>query len=110
MSNEQNSSRKRWWVSWYGTKVPFEYHGPWWVSGICGDVDATPTIVAAVVADTEDGARAVVERAHESRVALVWRFVLPRAYHWQPYCDRFPRGSWMHWPYTAPGEHGEARS
>jgi hypothetical protein len=89
----------RWWCRWYTPDPPaFEYHGPWWESGW---TESAAVLVAAVVADSEDGARRVIEQAHDNGAAGIaeWSFVNPRAGDWEPFCDRFPRAPWMKWPW-----------
>lgn len=86
----------KYWVSWYGTGVGFELNSPWWVSGERLSDDA-PTICAAVVAEDEDGARAVVETAHDEPVTPEWRFVEERPDNWTPFNNRFRRADWMVW-------------
>lgn len=89
------STSSRWWVSWYGSG-PFEYHGPWWVTG--SGAGGT-TFCAAVIAADEDAAREVIVSAHDDPpVSLAWRFVKPRAGGWSPFSDRFERAEWMRWP------------
>lgn len=89
------STGSRWWVSWYFAG-PFEYHGPWWISGSRAGQD---TICAAIVAESEDAARQVVAEAHdESEPVIEWRFVKPRDGGWSPFSDRFERAEWMRWP------------
>jgi hypothetical protein len=96
------SDTNRWWVSWYATKSagPFTLHTPWWESGWRMSDDAG-TVVAAVLAPTEDAAKEVVLAAHDARpAALEWRFVNSRPADWTPFCDRFQRANWMRWPET----------
>lgn len=89
----------RWWVSWYEHTVPFEYHGPWWVTGQELGGGQRRTIVAAVLAADEDAARGVIVAAHdEPPTEVSWRFVEERPADWAPFSDRFPRGTWMQWP------------
>ncbi len=88
----------RYWVSWYGDNGIFELHSPWWISGQrCSD-DAY-TFCAAVIADSEEAAQAVIVDAHDDKsIELEWRFCEPRAEDWSPFCDRFQRRDWMVWP------------
>lgn len=89
---------KRWWVSWYGDPdVLFTLHSPWWASGKRLSDDAA-TIVAAVLAEDEDGARRGIVGAHDVAVDLEWRFCDERPADWSPFCERFPRAGWMRWP------------
>ena len=87
----------RWWVSWYSAGA-LEYHGPWWISGF--EIGGRDTIVAAVIAPTEDAARQVIAAAHDEPTVLQWRFVDQREPDWSPFCDRFERADWMTWPAT----------
>lgn len=91
---------KSYWVSWFHTPETlggFELHSPWWVSGLrCSD-DAD-TVVAAIHADHEEGARDRVLRSYDVRPDDVeWRFVEERPDSWSPFCDRFPQADWMQW-------------
>lgn len=97
---------KNFWVSWYGSPIPYELHTPWWISGyrMDGDDDNpdTPTICAAVQAEDEVGAMEVVMAAHDTRPdELEWRFVSVRPDDWEPFNSRFPRAAWMKWPALA---------
>lgn len=97
------------WISWYGLRSasgpwPWEYHGPWWVSGYrCSD--EAPTICAAVMARDEDHARYIIQACHDDpSVAedIEWRFVERMADDWQPETNdnaRFRRAAWMQWPW-----------
>lgn len=94
---------KRWWVSWYGAKgVAFTLHTPWWISGYRCDSedgeDDTPTICAAVIAESEEAAKRLIVGSHDSPVKLKWRFVNVRPSCWSPFCERFPKADWMQWP------------
>ena len=94
---------KRWWVRWYETAISsFEYHGPWWISGETMEDPPTHIVVAAVIAESEDAARSVIESAHDDHSASgirEWSFVNERAPDWEPFGDRFQRAPWMKWPY-----------
>lgn len=89
----------RWWVSWYSSG-PFEYHGPWWITGQEIGGAARRTICGAVLAPSADDAKAVIYAAHdEPRPTIVdWRFTDPRDADWVPFGERFPRADWMRWP------------
>lgn len=88
---------KNFWVSWYGSKIPFTLDSPWWVSGYRMS-DDSPTICAAVRASSERAAKAVVIAAHSTPPDdLEWRFVNGRDTDWTPFNDRFPKASWMRW-------------
>lgn len=100
---------KRYWLSWYSdSPYGFEYHGPWWQSGWrCGDDTDTPVYVAAVQAESEEGARTVIYMAYAAVDAVAdpmveWRFVNERANDWTPFATdgegRFPKAEWMQWP------------
>lgn len=87
----------RWWVSWYADDKGFEYHGPWWITG--HEIGGAATIVAAVLANSLEEAKAVIVAAHDKEnVELRWRFVEDRPGDWAPFGERFPRGDWMKWP------------
>jgi hypothetical protein len=90
----------RWWVSWYSAPGPFEYHGPWWITGQEIGGAARRTIVAAVLAPSADDAKAIIHAAHdEPRPTVIdWRFVTPQPADWSPFGERFPRADWMRWP------------
>lgn len=84
-----------WWLRWYGSDgFDFTLHWPWWVSGYAGD---STVLVAAVRATSEEAAKAIVESAH-AKGKIEWSFAEPRDVDWSPFCDRFPRAKWMHWP------------
>ncbi len=94
---------KNFWLSWYATKLTGSYtlHWPWWYSGarlyLNGEQD--PTICAAVQAESESSAKEIVLAAHDKRPeAIEWRFCEERPADWTPFCDRFERAEWMHWP------------
>lgn len=94
---------KNWWVSWYGTASPFTLESPWWISGYrCDGIEGmseTPTICAAIQAESEEDAKDIVLASHDTPPAdLEWRFVFERPEGWSPYGDRFPRADWMRWP------------
>lgn len=90
------STDRRWWVGWYGDG-PFEYHGPWWVTG--AEAGGRLTFCAAVHAPGEDAARAAIIDAHDAeRPAVEFRFVEERGDGWEPFSERFPRAEWMQWP------------
>ncbi len=88
------------WISWYGNKGAWELHSPWWISGhrmvadrLAFDEERQePTVVAAVKAENEDAAKALILAAHDSKPAdLEWRFVEERPDDWSPFSGRFPR-------------------
>jgi hypothetical protein len=90
---------KRWWVSWwcpddlYGT---FELHSPWWVSG---ERDGARSICAAVMADSEYGAKAIIAKSHDDDPGdIEWRCCDERTDDWEPFNTRFRRAAWMQWP------------
>lgn len=95
-------SKRNFWVSWY-SDVPldeFEYHGPWWISGMSAD-DAD-IICAAVVATDEETAKEVIRLCYDNPPArITWRFCNERPDDWAPFCDRFQRADWMKWPSPA---------
>lgn len=94
---------KRWWISWYESDLEtFEYHGPWWTSGETLGEPVHYTICAAVVAEDEAAARAVITEAHDSRddsTIPEWRFCNERPPDWSPFGERFERSEWMKWPW-----------
>lgn len=98
---------RRWWVSWYADgDTSFEWHGPWWISGHRPmDRSTAHTIVAAVVADDADDAKAKIVAAHDKTVDLEWRFREARNDDWSPFCERFPRADWMRWPWPEERAH-----
>lgn len=57
---------KKFWLSWYGSTVPFTLETPWWISGVRMSDDAN-TIVAALRADSEDAAKETILAAHDIR-------------------------------------------
>ncbi len=93
---------KTWWVSWYereGCDGSFDYDGPWWVSG-CRVSDEASSVVALVLADSENSAKRVIEAAHDDAATIVeWRFASEKPDGWEPFCDRFQRADWMRWPW-----------
>jgi hypothetical protein len=93
------STLNKYWISWYcpfGRMGKFELHSPWWVSGESEDAF---TICAAVQAKNEPEAKQIIRQCHdEPRPNTIhWRFCDQRAEDWSPFCDRFPRASWMKW-------------
>lgn len=89
----------RWWVSWWG-QSGFNLRLPWWISGERDGEDdegRVSSFCAAVLANSEDAARAVIANTTGTKIAE-WRFVEPRPVDWSPFCDRFPRADWMQWP------------
>jgi hypothetical protein len=92
---------KSYWVSWYhkfDNLGEFELHSPWWFSGSRVSDDAD-TVVAAIRADHEEGAKDRVLRSYDVRPDDVeWRFVEERPYEWVPFSGRFPKADWMQWP------------
>lgn len=98
--SQEAPPKGRFWVSWFAADSPFTLESPWWISGarLFGDGREQATVCAAVEADDEDDARWVIERAHDKRVSLEWRFVERKADNWSPYSERFPAAGWMVWP------------
>lgn len=91
---------KRFWLSWeHVTDGPtFELHSPWWVSGETFSGERQ-MICAAVLAQSEEAARKLIEASYDPGGAVAeWRFCNEREPDWTPFCDRFPRAKWMHWP------------
>jgi len=102
----------RFWVSWYASEVLFTWNGPWWVSGArplddnltLNDLPNRTTdkwqdmICAAVIADSEEHAKALIVAAHDKPVELEWRFATARDRSWSPFSERFPKADWMQWP------------
>ena len=93
------------WVSWYcpnDLMGKFELHSPWWVSGETMEDDDGKfsfTICAAVQAPDEDGAKRLIEMAHDEPRPrnLEWRFVTEKPRDWSPGSGRFPLADWMKW-------------
>lgn len=88
----------RFWLSWIHTTQAgvLELHTPWWVSGYR---DEEVCICAAVVADSEEAAKALIVAAYDVTPAeLEWRFCVEREPDWSPFCSRFPKADWMRWP------------
>jgi len=95
---------KNWWVSWYSPAAlgGWELNSPWWTSGyaMVGDEDV-PCICAAIKANDEDDARALVFAAYDTMPKEIeFRFVNEKADDWTPFSDRFPKVDWMVWPAT----------
>jgi hypothetical protein len=93
--------RKPYWISWYGGGS-FEYTGPWWCTGDAGGFAGSPYVpifCAAVMAESEEQALAIITECHDKPSALDVRFNEPREDSWEPFCERFPRVSWVKWPY-----------
>ena len=99
----------RFWVSWvgHGPNSSFAYNGPWWISGsvVDGRIDTSrPVFCAAVIAETPDDARRVIEAAHANidDAGIEGRFVDPKPDDWMPFAKdgrgRFPYAKWMQWP------------
>lgn len=92
-------SDKNWWLSWWwdpDTQGSFELHTPWWRSG--SDPDDRISIVAAVVAPSEDAARELILAPYDTRPeSLDWRFCEERSDGWSPFGSRFRRADWMRW-------------
>jgi len=100
---------KPYWISWTGKVGVFEWHGPWWVSGTShvqrsgediaaafSEANTRDNIVAAVMAESEEHAQALIRAAHDDGVGpKEWRFCEDRAPDWSPFCARFPRAEWM---------------
>ena len=88
-------NKRPFWVSWWYMSE-FELHSPWWISGERGD--GVESVCAAVMATSEDDARACILAAHDVSGEIEWRFAEERPADWAPFCDRFPRANWMVWP------------
>ena len=91
----------RFWISWYDDdplELGFDLGDtPCWISGC--ELDGADTIVAAVIADNEDAAKALVRAAYGNNGEPTrWRFCHERPEDWSPFCDRFQREDWMRWP------------
>lgn len=88
---------KRWWVSWYSESSAFALWFPWWVSGF--DSRDRDTIVAAVIADTEEEAKEIIFSAYDTRPSHIeWRFLNELPDGASPYSDRFRKADWHVWP------------
>ena len=93
---------KRFWLSWWHPEGggEIELHSPWWASGYRGD-NGRPSICAAVIAEDEAAAKAMIVAAYivpPDEGAIEWRFVEQRKSGWSPFSDRFCRDEWMVWP------------
>lgn len=92
---------KSFWISWYSPPElgDFELVSPWWISGERLSDDAL-TICAAVRAEDEAGAEALIMAAYDKKPqSLEWRFCEELADDWKPGAsDRFPAADWMVWP------------
>lgn len=85
-----------WWISWYAASMAFELHSPWWITGY--GADDSPTIVAAVLAEDADAARAVIVAAYDEPPSEVrWRFCDPLPPDRPLFSDRFPQADWHAW-------------
>jgi hypothetical protein len=97
------------WVSWYTSKAlgPFEWHGPWWITGQTCEEPPRSTVCAAVLAVDEEHAKEAIRLAYDKRQAdLEWRFCNERERGWAPWkvndpthTSRFQPRPWMRWPY-----------
>lgn len=90
---------KNFWISWYCDQrfSPFCLHSPWWNSGWRVQDDAA-TIVAAVQADDENGAKEIIYKAYDERPKEIeFRFCDEFPKDESPYSERFPKESWMKW-------------
>lgn len=91
----------KYWVSWWtGTSEgEFELDTPWWVSGYRGSGEnSMDSVCAAIKADTENEAREIIYNSYDKRPAhLDFRFINQKGKEWSPFCDRFPKSSWMEW-------------
>lgn len=85
---------KKWWLSWYNAGS-FTLERPWWITGYRGEVE--PIFCAAVIAPSEDEAKAQIVRAHDDDREIEWRFCDEKAWDWEPFSDRFPWAYWMRW-------------
>lgn len=82
----------------------FEYEGPWWMSGYTMDDDEQTVVCAAVMADSEDGARKTLEACFDEGHAMArWDNGDELGMDWQPSPkgsgSRFQRAEWMRWPW-----------
>lgn len=97
------AAKQSFWISWFATTadVSFELHSPWWVSGERqhpqDEDDSQDIICAAVRADTEEEAMALVVAAHDKPVELEWRFCELQKPDWSPFNSRFRQAGWMKW-------------
>ena len=84
------------WLSWYHPQeLGFELHWPWWITGQGNNY---VTICAAVQAEDEDAAKAIVQAAMDKPDKVEWRFCSLKAHGWAPFGDRLPHADWMEWP------------
>ena len=93
----------RYWCRFYAltSEMPaFEYHGPWWISGTTMDDDEQSIVCCAVQASNEDAAKRTVDECFDPGHAMKqWDGAIKRGPEWEPFIDRFPRRSWMRWPF-----------
>lgn len=91
---------KNYWLSWYHCETlgEFELHFPWWVSGETLDEPPQFTICAAVQAESEAKAVALINECYDKHPGfLKWRFINEREDDWSPFGDRFQKADWMKW-------------
>lgn len=85
-----------WWISWYSPdSTPlstFELHSPWWRSGYSDDATI---LVAAVLADDEAAAWALIESSYDNPTTITRRFCEPLDE--SPFSSRWPRADWHAW-------------
>lgn len=98
--------KQAWWLSWYSPQAlgGFELHTPWWVSGWSFDKDENEisVIVAAVRANSEDEAFALIEASYDTPPdgGVEPRFIEPLdedEFPWNREGSRFQLGDWMEW-------------
>ena len=96
---DEMKAKGRWWVMWTGWGA-FELGLPWWIVGQHKNDPTLECYCAAVLANSEKEARAVIVGAHDEGEAGIveWRGAFPRAVDWSPFNTEFKRGDWMQWP------------
>lgn len=89
--------KKKFWLRWVTSEEhhgTFELTSPWWVSGHRGN---ERYICAAVEAESESAAKAIIDGCHDRDVDISFRLILEQPSDWTPFCERFPRRDWMQW-------------
>ena len=90
------------WASWYsGVHIKeFEYHGPWWVTGM--DSDMRDIIIAVVQAGSEKEAIDAFRKSYDKPPkTLEMRFCNMIPNDQEIFSERFAREAWMVWPVSA---------
>lgn len=94
------------WVSWWCRKSDVDNLAmlrPWWVAGERAefdDTDVSYNICAAIMAESAQDAKLVIEASFTKPAEIEWRFCYEQEPGWSPFTSRFPRSDWMIWPGT----------